>query len=526
MSQGPRNGGEDYFERPTHLVSKLYAGRLRLAAICAVVLLSALLALFHAFPPNRPVEYTSEVEHFYYGSIGSDITSGIPLKLMQVLPKTFPDHLPKGAVARDYTAFGMIQEPGRPMPIGFSVRDQIVDRTWINCAVCHTGSVRESPEAKPRIIAGMSANTVDLMAFFKFLFDCADDPRFTADTLLAAMDEQGELGPVERLIYRIAVPQVREELLKTRRNLAYLFEPDYPPFGPGRVDTFNTFKFNQFAYYYQERDAPVEEIYGTVDFPSIWEQAKRDGLWLHWDGNNNSVRERNFSAAIGAGTAPPDMDVDSLFRLEDWLDELEPPAYPFAIDEQAARRGRPIYEQYCFSCHDFKGEHVGGVVPLEQIGTDRHRKDSYTEVLRQAQRDYTKGYFWQFSHFRVTDGYANHPLDGLWARAPYLHNGSVPSLWDLLTPRDRPEIFTIGNDVYDPQRMGFAHQELKGSREDGYVYPDGRPYTGSAFVLDTRLPGNGNEGHSGPAYGTELSDQEKRDLIEYLKWLSRPQDAS
>jgi hypothetical protein len=314
--------------------------------------------------------------------------------------------------------------------------------------------------------------------------------------------------------------------MEARGKLAYLFEPDYPPFGPGRVDTFDTFKFNQFAYYYKAHDEPVNEIYGTVDFPSIWEQARRDGLWLHWDGNNNSVRERNFSAAIGAGTTPPDMDVESLFRLEDWLDELPPPAYPFAIDEQAARRGEPIYRQYCFGCHDLKGERVGTVVPLQQIGTDRHRMDSYTGFLLQAQKDYTRGYFWQFGHFRVTDGYANHPLDGLWARAPYLHNGSVPTLWDLFTPEDRPEIFTIGNDVYDPKNMGFVHQVLEGSREEGYVYPDGQPYEGTAFVLDTTLPGNGNEGHAGPVYGTALSDREKRDLIEYLKWRSRPQEGS
>lgn len=526
MSRGPLNGRKEYFERPTDAVSRLYAGRLRFAAVCAVLLALALLALLNAFPPNRPVEYTSELEHFYYGSIGSDISSGIPLKLMQVLPEVFPDHLPEGAEVRDYTAFGMIQQPGRPMPIGFSVRTQIVDRTWINCAVCHTGSVRESPGAEPTVIAGMPANTVNLMAYFRFLFDCAADPRFEADTLLAAMEKHSSLGPVERLIYRIAVPQVRDALMEARGKLAYLFEPDYPPFGPGRVDTFDTFKFNQFAYYYKAHDEPVNEIYGTVDFPSIWEQAKRDGLWLHWDGNNNSVRERNFSAAIGAGTTPPDMDVDSLFRLEDWLDELPPPAYPFAIDEQAARRGEPIYRQYCFGCHDLKGERVGTVVPLQQIGTDRHRMDSYTGFLLQAQKDYTRGYFWQFGHFRVTDGYANHPLDGLWARAPYLHNGSVPTLWDLLTPEDRPEIFTIGNDVYDPKNMGFVHQVLEGSREEGYVYPDGQPYEGTAFVLDTTLPGNGNEGHAGPAYGTALSDREKRDLIEYLKWRSRPQEGS
>ena len=56
---------------------------------------------------------------------------------------------------------------------------------------------------------------------------------------------------------------------------------------------------------------------------------------------------------------------------------------------------------------------------------------------------------WKFSHFRKTDGYANMPLDGVWLRAPYLHNGSVPTLRALLFPEERPAVFYRGYDVYD-----------------------------------------------------------------------------
>ena len=56
---------------------------------------------------------------------------------------------------------------------------------------------------------------------------------------------------------------------------------------------------------------------------------------------------------------------------------------------------------------------------------------------------------WRFSHFRKTNGYANMPLDGLWLRAPYLHNGSVPTLRALLFPEERPAVFYRGYDVYD-----------------------------------------------------------------------------
>jgi len=115
------------------------------------------------------------------------------------------------------------------------------------------------------------------------------------------------------------------------------------------------------------------------------------------------------------------------------------------------------------------------------------------------------GYPWRFTHFRKTFGYANMPLDGLWLRAPYLHNGSVPSLRDLLEPAAaRPKTFYRGNDVYDPVKVGFVSDQLEGN---------GHPF----FLLDTALPGNGNGGHEGQAYGTELSATEKTALVEFLK---------
>ncbi len=513
------------FDRPTPAESRLYAARFRL--LCIWVALGSLLFLFllNIFAPNRPVDYKGEKEHFYYGSIGSDISGGLPLKVMQVLPTMFPEHLPKGAKKHDYTAFGFIQQPGAKMPIGFSIRRRFIDFTALNCAACHTGSVRESPNSEPMIVAGMPANTVDLLAFFKFLFDCAADRRFNAEEVLAAMEEAGIRGPLDETIFSRVVPAMKEALLDRADTLKYLTELDYPPFGPGRVSTFDTFKFDQFAYYYKLHNRQIEpdEIYGVVDFPSIWNQTKREGMNLHWDGNNTSVRERNFSAAIGAGAAPPDMDIPRMFRLVEWLNDLPPPDYPFAINEELATQGEAIYRRLCFDCHDFQGERVGKVFPLAEIGTDRHRVDSYTQFLLEAQQDYTKGYFWSFKHFTKTDGYASHPLDGIWARAPYLHNGSVATMWDLLTPADqRPQAFTIGGDVYDQTKMGFVHETLTGSHNTGYKRSDGTTYTGNAFVLDTKRRGNGNQGHTGAEYGTELSDDEKRALIEYFKWQDRP----
>ena len=99
----------------------------------------------------------------------------------------------------------------------------------------------------------------------------------------------------------------------------------------------------------------------------------------------------------------------------------------------------------------------------------------------------------RFTHFRKTNGYANQPLDGIWARAPYLHNGSVPTLRDLLDePAKRPGIF---------YRVGFVSEVPE---------ENGRRF----FRYDVSVPGNGNGGHT---YGTALPDDDKRAVVEYLK---------
>lgn len=98
------------------------------------------------------------------------------------------------------------------------------------------------------------------------------------------------------------------------------------------------------------------------------------------------------------------------------------------------------------------------------------------------------------------------PLDGVWLTAPYLHNGSVPTMEDLLEPaHDRPRRFYRGYDVYDREQMGFVHQGSEARRW--------------GFEVDVGKPGNSNQGHEGEAYGTELPAEDKRALVEYLKTL-------
>ncbi|WP_437586361.1 c-type cytochrome [Sorangium sp. So ce1000] len=480
--------------------------RLQSGIVGAASLLGVGLLLSSRYAPNRPVEYEAIEEHFKYGSIGGDTVNGLPLRVVEMLPRLFPEHLPPGPP--DYRALGFIHEPGRVMPIGFSVRRRGIDLVGLNCAVCHVGSVRASPEATTVHYLAMPANTVDLQGYFNFLFRCVTDPRFTADRVLAELEKDVALFPIERSLYRASIEQMKAGVAARQRAATGFMFPDHPRFGPGRVDTFNPYKSGQFAAYYKD-GIPDEERIGTVDFPSVWNQGSREGMHLHWDGNNTSVSERNVSAAFGAGATREDVDLPRIYRIKRWLDGLPAPAFPFkqSADPAQLERGKALFEKRCASCHAFGGAYVGKVVPIDEIGTDEHRLNSYTTKLQQIQLAYGKGYDWEFKHFQKTDGYANQPLDGIWARAPYLHNGSVPTMWDLLTPAERrPRRFYRGHDVYDPVRLGFRTDVRE---------IEGRP----AFLFDTALPGNSSKGHTGERYGTELPDSDKWALIEYLKTL-------
>ncbi|MCB1858966.1 MAG: cytochrome c [Gammaproteobacteria bacterium] len=458
------------------------------------------------FGTDRPTVYEDSVEHFKYGSTGGEREAGFPYWIWKALPKVCADYLP----GEGYASLGMLYEPGKDLPIGVSKRRVTgIDRVFLNCAACHTNTYRSTPDGEPQVVAGMPANSFDLMGFTRFFFDCAADGRFTPKHIMPTIQAlNADLDLIDRyLVYPLAVLLMRDQLMMLRQRFAFI--AGQPAWGPGRVDTFNTNKV-QFNFP-MDRLAP-EEAPGTTDFPSIWNQRQRQGMQLHWDGNNSRVEERNRNASFGTGATPPTLDRSSIKRMENWLLDAQPPAWPFGkIDPALSARGKDLYQRYCLDCHgtsgtDFTGKYVGTVLPIEEIGTDRHRLDSFTRPLALNLATVYAGYGDErFSHFRKTNGYANMPLDGIWLRAPYLHNGSVPTLRDLLEPSDsRPRLFYRGNDLYDPENVGFV-SDLPAEGEKRY------------FLFDSSVPGNSNSGHEGPAYGTDLSSDDKRALVEYLK---------
>ncbi|MCC6162734.1 MAG: cytochrome c [Acidobacteria bacterium] len=466
----------------------------RAGTLLALLLLATSVGLRASNPArNDGPSFTDIVEHFKYGSIGAEENSGIPYWIWKVLPDVCESALPARA-GSGYERIGFLSDgAAHGRPIGTSFRPGNGDRVGLNCATCHVGTLRESPDAARQVIVGMPANQMDLQGYGRFLTACAKSPAFETGRLIDAIRKANpEFGFFSRLAYRLFIVRAARNGILDRAKQNAWFD-DRPAFGPGRVDTFNPYKVLL--------GVPMDTTVGTVDLPSIWQQRPREGLWLHWDGNNDRVEERNKSAAIGAGATPKSLDLPSMARIERWLLDFPPPAYPAArIDQSRAGAGRAVYATACASCHDFGESAVGQVTPIDAIGTDRERLDSFTPALAAAMNTIGKGHPWKFSHFRKTGGYANMPLDGVWLRAPYLHNGSVPDLRSLLFPEERPATFYRAYDVYDWERVGFVSTGPDAERE--------------GVRFDTSLRGNANTGHT---YGTSLPTADKLALLEYLK---------
>ena len=478
----------------------------RVFLVIVAIILAIAFWLVSPFIIHRyPIKYVNIDEHFRYGSIGGEDSDGIPYWIVKVLPTVFADKLP----GEGFTSLGFIQEPDRDLPISFvrSTNSLGIEVVTQNCATCHVGTLRDNAGDRNRqIISAMPGMTVDLQGFIRFLTESAVDERFTAKHLMPYINAAGaNFNPLEKLVYRfVVIPRTRDELLLLRHDFSFMNEQSL--YGPGRVDTFTSYKTRRYGF-------PVEkladsELEGIADYPSIWNQAPRQQMRLHWDGNNNDGSERNRTAAL-ALVSPTTIDFDSLERLRTWLMEIDAPPYPYEIDRSLAQKGEQIFDNNCASCHTETGERIGKITPIEEVKTDRGRIDSYTYELASNQNLTFSGITYngidqRFSHFKKTHGYTNNLLDGIWLRSPYLHNGSVPTLRDLLDkPEARPKTFYRGYDVFDRENVGYVSTVAE---ENGKQF----------FLYDTSLPSNHNIGH---LYGTDLANDDKDALLEYLKTL-------
>jgi hypothetical protein len=329
------------------------------------------------------------------------------------------------------------------------------------------------------------------------------------------------------------------------------------PGGFGRTDAWGTVR--SMIY---DRNAPPT---APISYPHLW--GFENEKYLHWVANTGSAMQRNIGQAIGL-TAHVDMvtyestvNVRNLDQLERLAYKIESPKWSETklppIDEPKRAAGAVIYDRLCKKCHDNAkkdGEFRDlKVIPVDEIDTDGNQVRNFQKPVKTKGVDVPffkalsdlllnvqkKAYAtanvadaeaksWEYGRgvidplWREAKGYVARPLAGIWATAPYLHNGSVPTLDALLRPSTpapegatrgaattppaasanfRPAEFYVGARTFDPKKVGYV-----GSSKDNEKF-------------NTSDPGNSNKGHEGRLYGTTLSEKDREALIEYLKSL-------
>ncbi|MGN6521514.1 MAG: di-heme-cytochrome C peroxidase [Dokdonella sp.] len=456
----------------------------------------------------------------------------------------------------------LVQEatPANPdgFPIGFTHETDAAGRRWtgLGCAACHTGEVRYRGH-RLRIDGGQGV--LDFDAFEGELVDAlratvADEARFDrfANALGTAAEARAGLRrDVGALADRIGA-----------RHAMNRVDVPYGPgrldaFG----QIFNAIAV-QFLGVTENRRAPDAPVSFPVlwDAPHLdvvqWNGSAPNA------GPGPLLQNVTTALAVygsleitghdGHAGYPSTIDFDHLGQIQDDLYSLRSPRWPDALfgapDAGAAARGAKVYAQQCQSCHalsdrdDRKRELKATIVPVDEVGTDPRMQRNFLDSVSRsgafegrkigvvagdplaaevptsdlvvhaavgaalrhplaAVRDAVAGYHTVLKAAGAgPGGYKARPLSGIWASAPYLHNGSIPSLADLLTPpASRSTRFVPGAREFDPARVGLAAC----AADDPHAF-------------DTRLPGNSNAGH---AYGTALADADKHDLLEYLKTL-------
>jgi hypothetical protein len=497
-----------------------------------------------------PTWSRADMDFFLHGTMSTEV---FPEAVLRAFIKTYPELFP----TEDLSHLGLIPDPEFGWPIGFSRKKEVkhlggLAAVGINCASCHVAQITHASSSTPIRILGVTSH-FDVESFFGSVlvatFKTAepanmkgflsaylsvthpqDEPAtqllfakewqqqeekiktaMTADPFGSKDIEPGDLHIIapgallldaELLDHHVDLAAVAHAMLQLFHNIrAALHVPDQPPqkpppaSGPGRNDAFGLLSASLLN---------TPQPYAPIKFGLVWNVGKR--IWVHWDGNTRSPIARNLLASLGLGTPLHGKRADLVFadvkRQTELTEKIAPPRYPFKVDTDAATRGEPLFAANCNSCHGGP-ESDKRLHSVAELGTDPQRAQLFSQKLADQFNKFlaeleAEGYEAPKEvGVRSTGKYWAPTLSGVWARSPYLHNGSVRTMRELLTPpTERAKTFHRGSRRFDETVLGYA---------------DEGPY-----LFDTIARGNSNSGHD---YATSLSDEEKHELIEYLKTL-------
>lgn len=265
-----------------------------------------------------------------------------------------------------------------------------------------------------------------------------------------------------------------------------------------------TFKWNPEA----QLDIPAQVV--PSDVPPWWLLKKKHAMFYNGFGRGDFGRFLMASNLLTVNDTAESAEVDAhMPDLLAYIYSLEPPKYPGKIDDVLAKDGEKIFNKKCSGCHGTYGtdeKYPNLLIPEAVIQTDSMLY-KYNYSSPQFVEWFNKSWFTTGDHparLQPFVGYIAPPLDGIWVTAPYLHNGSVPTLEALLNSDLRPKYWSrdYDNPEYDYEKLGWKFTK--------------EPKAVDKFTYNTEVPGYGNYGHT---FGDKLTEKERKAVMEYLKTL-------
>ena len=253
-----------------------------------------------------------------------------------------------------------------------------------------------------------------------------------------------------------------------------------------------------------------------VDVPPWWRMSKKHAMFYTGAGRGDHARIMMTASTFCIDSVPQAQAIDAYFPdVRAYVETLGPPKYPGTIDATLAARGQTTFEATCSRCHGtygVSGSYPNLVIPIADVATDGLLASGAAQFAGAYVKWFDQSFYGQIAQLETLAGYYAPPLDGIWATAPYFHNGSVPVLEQVIDSGARPAYWTRTFDpsAYDVASMGWTFTALP-SGQDAQSDPNQKK-----LVYDTTKLGYGRAGHT---YGDALTPDDRTAILEYLKTL-------